>query len=290
VVNELRSIDVLSSTDAWAVGLYSSGSYDEIPLVEHWNGATWAIVDIPAPWPAYLNDVVAISADDVWAVGTFEPPDDVSFPLTEHWDGTAWTIVGAPLGDGSGGTVLTGVSAASSSDVWAVGYTYTWDTFYPQDAVIEHWDGAAWSLVDSSTQGSTTLIDVDVVDRDDAWAIGSSDDIGSLGLHWNGASWSVSRVPQDIHMSDLAATGPGTVWVAGWHEDDRGARRAAAVVHTPDGWRPTPDGKEKESQLSGIDAISPSHLWAVGYHGNGIHPNQTLIEEFVSCQASPHRP
>jgi hypothetical protein len=282
--NELRSIDALSPADAWAVGVFYSSDYDgEQPLVEHWDGTAWATVDVPAPWPAYFNDVDAISANDVWVVGTFNPPDDISFPLTEHWDGTAWTIVGAPLQDGP--TVLTGVSAVSSTDIWAVGYTYTQDYFYPEHPVTEHWDGAAWSIAPSPSPGSTSeLVDVDTVDADHAWAIGNSD-AGFFGLRWDGVGWSLSPISQDLYtLEDLAATGPNTVWAVGWRYDINGASRASAVRRSFQGWRPTPGRSPAGTGFYGIDAVSPTRLWAVGFFGS-----RTLVEEFVSCRASPRR-
>jgi hypothetical protein len=282
--NELRSIDVLSATDAWAAGLYGSSSFDGLqPLLEHWDGAAWRAVSLPAPWPAYLNDVEALSANDVWVVGTFQPPDDISFPLTEHWDGTAWTIVGAPLQGGP--TVLTGVSAISSTDIWAVGYTYTQDYFYPQYPVTEHWDGAAWSIVPSPSSGSTSeLVDVDAVDATAAWAIGDSD-VGSFGLRWDGGKWTVSPVPQDVYtLTDLAVTAPDRVWAVGWRYDVHGMSRASALLGTLHGWRPTPDRSATGSGLHGIDAVTPNRLWAVGFLGQ-----ETFVETFVGCPAPPDR-
>jgi hypothetical protein len=41
--------------------------------------------------------------------------------LTEHWDGAAWSVVASPNGP-NGDTLLTG-AAASSGQVWSVGFT-----------------------------------------------------------------------------------------------------------------------------------------------------------------------
>ena len=182
----------------------------------------------------------------------------------------------------AGPTVLAGVSAVSSTDIWAAGYTYTQDTFYPEHPVTEHWDGTAWSLVPSPTPGSSgELVDVETVDGNDAWAIGNSD-AGSFGLHWDGRNWTLSPVPHDIYtLRDLAITGPNRVWAVGWRFDKDGASRASAIRRTSHGWGPTPGRTAAGTGFNGIDAVSPIQLWAVGFFGS-----ETLVEEFVSCGAT----
>src|SRR5882724_7193860 len=51
--NELRDVDAVSATDAWAVG-YANGSSGvngapRNPLAMHWNGTAWSIVATPQP-------------------------------------------------------------------------------------------------------------------------------------------------------------------------------------------------------------------------------------------------
>jgi hypothetical protein len=60
----------------------------------------------------YLHAVDAVAANDVWAVG------DNGYH--QHWNGATWSQVAGPY-PGLGGR-FNGVAAASSSDVWAVGY------------------------------------------------------------------------------------------------------------------------------------------------------------------------
>ena len=64
-----------------------------------------------------------------------------------HWDGTAWTITPSP----AAGT-LTGITARSASDVWAVGYTTG-----PQTLTL-HWDGTTWTTVPSPNVGSASQL------------------------------------------------------------------------------------------------------------------------------------
>ena len=66
-------------------------------LIEHWDGASWAIVTSPNTSPAPANILVAVtcaSASDCWAVGY--DYDSVDQTLIERWDGTSWAIVSSP--------------------------------------------------------------------------------------------------------------------------------------------------------------------------------------------------
>ncbi len=80
---------------------------------------------------------------------------------------------------------LNAVAAISSNDVWAVGG----DTDFLITAIIEHWDGKAWSLVPSPTYvssndsgGAYRLNAVAAISTSDVWAVGDDNRIE----HWNG--------------------------------------------------------------------------------------------------------
>jgi hypothetical protein len=49
---------------------------------------------------------------------------------------------------------LYGVSADSSSDVWAVGTTSTGVTFVPSSV---HWNGSSWTVVSSPDEGTESM-------------------------------------------------------------------------------------------------------------------------------------
>ena len=70
-----------------------------------------------------------------------------SGPLIAHWNGTAWTITPSP----AAGT-LTGITARSASDVWAVGYTT--GPADPHPAL----NGTAWTTVSSPNVGSASQL------------------------------------------------------------------------------------------------------------------------------------
>jgi hypothetical protein len=91
------------------------------PLVEHWNGREWSVVDVSSP-DTINNALVAVSArapDDVWAVGRYFSCG-VARALVEHWDGSAWRIVSSPPADTD--AELLGLAAGGGGPLLAVGY------------------------------------------------------------------------------------------------------------------------------------------------------------------------
>jgi hypothetical protein len=173
--NYLEKIAAVSANDIWAVGYYhDTGSNQNFTLIEHWNGTSWSVVSSPSPGTnGTLNSISVISASDIWAVGQYAGTNNVQQTLALHWNGTAWSVVSTPSPSNAGGSQnnLMAVYARTTSDIWAVGYTYPGSGNF-QD-VIEHWDGAHWSLVPGVTGGGGGLYGVIAFDATDAWAGGS---------------------------------------------------------------------------------------------------------------------
>jgi hypothetical protein len=141
----LSAVSVLSTSDAWAVGYYSTGSGQK-NLILHWNGTRWTQVASPGPTGGALSGVSAVSPSDAWAVGNYVK--DISNTLVDktlvlHWNGAAWAVVASPDPGGATGTVLNGVSALSPADVWAVGSANS-DSPQPKTLIL-HWNGARWT-------------------------------------------------------------------------------------------------------------------------------------------------
>jgi len=133
---QLAAVAATSRTDAWAVGTFDSGG----ALIEHWDGRAWTRTPSPSLGLAgALRGVAATAAGSAWAVGgtlCLGPgPGHGLRTVTERWDGRNWRLVPSPAAG-----ILTGVSAFSDSNAWAVGFSSGF-----ADGVIEHWDGVAWT-------------------------------------------------------------------------------------------------------------------------------------------------
>jgi hypothetical protein len=175
--NYLLGVSALSSNDVWAVGWYYGTDRDKT-LTMHWNGVSWEVVPSPnAPLNNSLVGVAAISPNDVWAVGRYAGPGAPPQTLTLHWNGVAWTIKPSPS-PSSVQTVLYGVAANTSNDVWAVGdYRVSGN----DRTFVMHWDGNQWSTVPSPNHPrSDGLYGVAALSPGDVWAVGSGNGSGSV--------------------------------------------------------------------------------------------------------------
>ena len=167
--NELYDVRALSSTDVWAVGATDQDYGGYHPLLEHWNGKTWALVAGPHPGGhpgAQLYAVSPYASNDVWAVGYVQ--GNSAQPLIEHWNGTQWSVIQTPdMSQYS--TTLRGVVALSAKDVWTVGYTTD------IGSALLHWNGTSWSRVKSpdSALFDSQLYAAAIVPTQGIWAVGS---------------------------------------------------------------------------------------------------------------------
>jgi len=257
-----EGISAISANDIWAVGDVIINNQN-VPLHEHFDGTAWtAVLDRGAGGLSFLQAVSAVSTNDVWAVGYSGFANSNSTTLTEHWDGTSWKVVKSPS-VGTGANQLNGVVALAADDVWAVGFSTATQQpppgqfDVPTMTLIEHWDGASWTVVPSPNVGpnsqyqSNKLYGVTAVSPTDLWAFGSfffadgSGQQNTLLLHWDGTTWSINPSPNPQHnpsfVSDILSGGtvpsPGNVWIVGTQLPfiTGGPVQATFVIHTNGG-------------------------------------------------------
>jgi hypothetical protein len=292
--NIIWGMTALTQTDVWAVGVQATFTSND-PLAIHWNGTSWTAVPTPTPVPDCedgniqwagnsLNAVDGVSARDVWAVGGTCYGMNT---LLEHWDGTEWSMVpGAsqPKGDGDWAT-LSGVTAISSSNVWAVGYRSSGAL----EALIEHWDGNHWSIVPGARlAGSDSYLSaVTATGPNDVWAIGGSDGSNVIE-HFDGNGWSVVATPQPQGsiLEGITALSPTDVWAVGYQRN--GAHLTLVLHYDGSSWTVVPSPNPStaynaDNELRSVAALAPDDIWAVGMYQNeqtSIHQHRTLIEHW----------
>ena len=196
---------------------------------------------------------------------------------------TTWTIQPTP-NRSNDFNQLSGVSASSASDVWAVG-TFRGPSSFAYKTLIEHFDGTTWRALKSPNSG-TLNNELNAVSADagtDAWAVGfhivgSAD--RTLTEHWNGTRWSVvASANVGSGRNDLrgvAALSPGDAWAVG----AVGVTNATLAEHwNGTSWTvvpsPTPLGG---GTLAAVAAVSSNDVWAVGAVGDG--DDATLAEHW----------
>lgn len=281
VISELHSVSAASANDVWAVGSSQDGGAPTRTLIEHWDGTKWSIVPSPNP-DSQLNElrgVAALSANDVWAVGyrggtRNETPLET---LILHWDGTNWRHVASPNIPG-GANQLSGITAISANDIWAVGGAGA-------APLAIHWDGNAWSVVPiqgNNGLSSERLTAVSGTASNDIWAVGQgkgffSNRTSAHIRHWDGTRWtekvcratSASNPPAnyegegapDAYFTAVAAAASNDVWAVGasgsgpmiLHWD---GRAWTTVTH--------PRAFPNSASLRGVATSRGGSAWSVG--------------------------
>jgi hypothetical protein len=285
--NSLLGVSDEASGSAWAVGYYISAEYRQTALVERYNGSTWSVVPVPQPGATgnILYAVAAISDNDVWAVGGQQDAAGVWHPLAMHWNGSAWSV-SSTVDPNGGGNLLYGVSAVSSSNVYATGQT---GTAFPSQALVEQWNGSKWSTVSApvdtqsddpfgltATSSSITLVGARESDTSPFTNLVESGAPNSLALT---SAPSVGTGENDLFAATTASD--GSTWAAGWYIDpttgnhltitEQGVGGVWSIVPSPN---PGPKG---DNGFAGISAIPGGGMWAVGIQTSNQSPS-TLIE------------
>lgn len=291
--NTLFSVSVLPDGQAWAAGYYANAQFKIRTLIEHWDGHAWSVVPTPDPGAGrdVLFAVTAASDHDVWAVGGTETGTNGPFgTLIEHWNGRAWSVVPSP-DPGGNGNELFGVTSAGPDNVWAVGQAQGGS--YPGLALVEHWDGQAWSVVRGPAQSETFDPYAAAVAGGQAIVAGSqeNDQAPQRTLAFTAAlsgSGTVSPTPNvgssENQFYAVTSLGPDA-WAAGWSADSQpNVQNHAALVEMLSGGKwtvmPTPDPGVNNG-LGGITAAPDGELWAVGSYVTATSANRTLIEHYV---------
>src|SRR5437773_178133 len=170
--NGLASVNAVSPSNIWAVGAFSVSAADRT-LILHWDGTSWAQVPSPSPGSSFseLAAVRAVSASDAWAVGDYSSAaGGGNKTLILHWNGTTWAHVPSP--NPASFNNLTGVTATSASNAWAVGEI---GTSLGDRTLTLHWNGTTWARVPSPNPGlGDDLTGVAATSASSAWAVGLS--------------------------------------------------------------------------------------------------------------------
>lgn len=300
----LSGVAAVSPTDVWAVGAkhttLSGGGVIEQTLVEHWNGGAWSVVSSPSPGIAgsWLSGVAALSASDVWAVGS-QSGSDGNLPLIEHWNGATWQVVAGPTLSGAVYTSLNSVARIpGTNQLWAVGTWSSGSLSTPggpnSTALIERWDGHAWSLVAPGTVPTGAIMvdlrGVAALSPTDAWVVGTwmtNSSQENLIEHWNGATWQIVANPASTAsgkpwLVNVAATGANNVRAVGYYPAGNPEMiRPVIAQWNGSSWSLDANIASIVSggQLSAITADGAGAYWAVG----GI-PNQALTNTTLTLR------
>jgi hypothetical protein len=180
-----------------------------------------------------------------WAVGA---------PV-EHWDGRAWHVAATPAVQTG---VLYSVAAAAPDNVWTVCARHSLDDTGDRlgRALIEHWDGARWSVrrgCRSRPRRGGRPARSPRRAGDDVWAVGRTNRTGCIE-HWDGRRWTFTRVPvlDCNYLGGIATIPAGDAWAVG-----------SERLH----WTGTQRKRLRgyfRGYFASVASISRNDVWAVG--------------------------
>jgi hypothetical protein len=285
----LEDVVAIAHDDVWAVGWTGNNNFDDENIVLHWDGTSWTIVPTPQPGNG-IDRLMAIDAtgpNDIWATGTFGDQQGSFFSSILHWNGTSWSLATHDCQTYWG---LTGVTAVSSADVWAVG-----------NATTCHFDGKRWMEVPSPQprpeyyEVAYPLEDISAAAPDDIWAVGARiTDNGwyiawqSIAEHWDGSQWTLATFIPGTLIRGVEAVASDDVWGVGTN-----AYGPLIVHYDGTDWStaPTPEWG-RGGRLAGLDVAAndvraspikgPGTLWAAGHYLPGNVGSRTLIQRAPS--------
>jgi hypothetical protein len=289
-----------SASDGWVLAdTWPDGA--SVPVFQdavRWSGGRWTTTPLAvAPQPAkdwpQLTAITALSPASAWSVGAVYGAGLLGAvrasagTLIEHWDGTQWGLVANPAATRAG-AVLQAISAASPSDIWAVGVRENAaGAFVP---LAEHWNGTDWTVVPVPAGNvSSYLVAVSADGPDDAWAVGAQVEPGTSDLatglveHWNGTAWSVVTTLPDIGNSKLTsvyAASPSDVWAPVYTPLPNTDDATPEFLHwNGTAWStvtvPGPQEYGLDYEYSSVAGTGPDNIWAAGWLtdvGSGVAP------------------
>lgn len=110
------------------------------------------------------------------------------------------------------------VSGASSSDVWALGFTFG----SPAIPVLYHWTGSAWAEQAFPAPANAGISGIDAVAAGNLWVSGSLTNNGisrTLMMHLDGTTWNIGLPVPDPGQPDRVGR--------------QGARGQPQLLHRP---------------------------------------------------------
>lgn len=241
---QLNAVTCVGPDDCWAVGFIGPTGENSLfqPLIEHYSGIGWSVVNSPGLGSG--GDLAAVTcsgASECWAVGTNGGEDELAAswisPLIELYAGGQWTVAASPRLGGPGG--LSGVSCASAEECWAVGHSGVEPTDQP---LIEQGLGGSWSIASSpriDASNGAALLSIACPEPASCWAVGELPPVSSSR---GAATGPTTNEPPEASLPPLIEGSAGGTWT---------------VVEGPG----VPGGS---GTLNAVTCVTPAQCWAVG--------------------------
>jgi hypothetical protein len=165
----------------------------------------------------------------------------------------------------------------ATNNVWAVGEQIVQRSGVDTDVpLIEHWNGARWSIVPAPIAAVGALRSVSATSTTDIWAVGASqkNPEATLALHFNGSTWKAVTAPTPPHthggLFGVKAVAANNAWAVGDDFPSSGGNGTVLVDHwNGTTWQVSPTPPVGPSNaLSGLYSVAAgagTGVWAVGF-------------------------
>jgi hypothetical protein len=256
--NDLEGVWALAPDDAWAVGVNAT--------VVHWDGEGWSRVAIDVAPGLDLHDVWAAGPERIFVAG-----HDGS---VSSFDGRSTPIGEVERAEPSPTVPLRSLWGSSDHDAYALAPALH------GDAMLFHYDGAAWTRVEPNPLATAAVVSGSAAD--DVFVFG---DFGQVA-HFDGRRWQQQRSPKRewlVHDAWVASVGenPRAVAVA---KDDR------FVIHDGRKWKTGATTRGLATDIAGygetltaVTGTASGEIWA------GTHWGSLLVWTEAQWSVAAHR-
>lgn len=278
--NSLNDVEIISSSDVWAAGGWGDkqgAPYNLTPMLQHWDGSTWTLADLPDSLPlSELFGVDASAPDNVWATGYWY----LGVAVVLRYDGTTWTEQTPPVGDYDD-FELVDVAVLAPDDVWVTGIGAV--EFTESAILLLHWDGTIWSessITAPTYSGFTEVKGIEAISPTNIWVAANGGSLGNYQTHlyhYDGTTWqAVNGTPltQFERVHDITSAPGGELWIAGaTPSDDKGIAHfnGSAWSNLP---LPVNDGAVGSDTV--LSAVNGNTVLAANFFASGDDSN-TLV-------------
>jgi hypothetical protein len=297
----LSSVSCPSPRACMAVGYAVNAAGAPQPLAERWNGARWAIQQVPAPsgvTGSFLFGVSCATARTCTAVGSATRPNTGTVVLTERLSRSRWRIQRVPRPAHRARhevDYLAAVSCPRATSCTAVGFAGN-AAGTAGRPLTEHWTRAGgWVIAPAPAPGAVRVAFLSGVSCPSArlciavgWLSTRAGAAATLAERLTPAGWRQQRMPTpqaatEVQLTGVACASPSFCTAAGWF--DAGGVQVM-LTERWDGARwvigrtPYPAGA-REVQLTDIACPSPSACTAVGLFTDTGGLNEPLAEHWT---------
>jgi hypothetical protein len=210
-------------------------------------------------------------------------------PVAEVWNGHRWAVTRTRIPGGDPDEFL-GVSCVSSSFCVAVGRHFGGHAEPGDRALVETWNGRAWSVAPSPRPGLDSVLSaVSCTSSRSCQAVGYFDSHSTPGLatlveSWNGKAWSraPSPSPGDNGVLQGVSCVRATRCMAVGSRDDASGAVTLAESWNGRRWSVTPSANRPVAdELDAVSCVSAADCEAVGdFSPAQLAPPRTLAESW----------